>query len=149
MQICSSCENSFAFSLFPPTMPKVALSGCRTAADGSKDDASMHAFRKEMVSVFAKHFGKESPNYHAVKTAKAIFPDGVQLEHDTMHQDLFREVRGFCPDFTCHITHIKKAIMAVHEQHSLKGKILEKRRMMTQRRSVRRWPSCTRHNTIC
>ena len=48
------------FAHSPPLlrMPKVAFSGCRTAAEGSKYDAAMHAFRKQMVAIFANDSGK-------------------------------------------------------------------------------------------
>ena len=54
-------------------MPKVALGGGRETADGDRDDAKMQAFRKNLTSIFLRHFGKSSAHSEAVKKNKTLF----------------------------------------------------------------------------
>ena len=71
-----------------------------------RDDKTMETFRKELVALFVDHFGKTSPNAMAVKTAKSVFPNDVNLEHDSEHQEFFRGMYNMCPSLTMHISHL-------------------------------------------
>ena len=92
-----------------------------------RDDKTMEIFRKELVALFVDHFGKTSPNAMAVKTSKSVFPNDVNLEHDSEHQKFFRGMYNLCPSLTMHISHLTAATTAVHEDHGLKGKVLERK----------------------
>ena len=92
-----------------------------------RDDKTMETFRKELVALFVDHFGKTSPNAMAVKTSKSVFPNDVNLEHDSEHQKFFRGMYNLCPSLTMHISHLTAATTAVHEDHGLKGKVLERK----------------------
>ena len=92
-----------------------------------RDSKGMEEFRKQLVELFLDRFGKSSPNATAVRTTKAVFPNHVNLEKDPEHQKVFRDIYKLCPSLTMHISHFKAAAKAVHEDHGLKGILLDRK----------------------
>ena len=64
-----------------------------------------------MTELFVKHYGKDSPNATTVKHQKLMFPHGIDLENNSSHQELFREMKVFCGDFACHKSHLEASII--------------------------------------
>ena len=49
---------------------------------GNRDDQRMRTFRTDLVGIFKEFFGADAPHAQAVKMAKKVFPNGVQMEAD-------------------------------------------------------------------
>ena len=107
-------------------MAKGALAGSRvTKEDGVRTRSlrKQKEFQKKLVEKFVNHFGVDSPRAPQVRHAKRLFPNGVNLEDDTDHQDFFQTLHQVCPTFATHVIHIRVAVETVLQGYGFKGRI--------------------------